>query len=177
MPDPELPDPGLDPDLPGPGTDLADELRALGRSVVVAPVPDDLAERVLARVPRRRPHPVSRMLRRTVLDRRARRRLVAVVVAALLVGLLLTPPVRAAVVEWFRVGGILFSSAPAPTTAPTTRPTTAPTGTGSDDPTPASPRTGGPGRPAMVEVDGVVRARDMVDFPVALPDGLGEPTR
>ena len=41
----------------------------------------------------------------------SRRRLVAAIVAAVLIGLVLTPPVRAAVVEWLRIGGVLIKSA------------------------------------------------------------------
>lgn len=136
--------------------DLEAELRALGRSLTVDPVPDDLAERVLARVPARRPHPVRRFLRRLVLDVRARRRLVAVIIAALIAGLLLASPVRAAVIEWLRVGGIVFRSAPAP--VPTSPPVT---------------RSG----PKMIEVESVERARTMIDFPLGLPTELGPPRR
>lgn len=136
--------------------ELESELRALGRTVSVEPVPDDLAERVLARIPSRPVHPVRRFLRRTVLDARARRRLVAVIIAALIAGLLLTPPVRAAVIEWLRVGGIVFQSAPAP---------------------PPGPVPTSPGRPGMIDIGSVDRARSMIDFPLAVPKDLGSPTR
>ncbi len=136
--------------------DLESELRALGRTLTVDPVPDDLAERVLARVPARRPHPVRRILRRLVLDVRSRRRLVAVIIAALIAGLLLASPVRAAVIEWLRVGGIVFQSAPAPSSS-------------------RVPRS--PGGPVLIEVGSVDQARSMIDFPIGLPPDLGPPSQ
>ena len=45
------------------------------------------------------------------------------IVAVVIIGLGLTPPVRAAVVEWLRIGGVLVRTAPAPTgPAPTADP-------------------------------------------------------
>ncbi|GAB3745314.1 hypothetical protein [Microlunatus parietis] len=137
---------------------LETALRDLGGRVRVEPVPEDLAERVLARIPDRKQHPVRRFLRRLVIDVRARRRLIAVIIAALIAGLLLASPVRAAVIEWLRVGGIAFRSAPAPS----------PSSAG----TPARP-----GGPIMIEVADVEAARTMIDFPIGLPAGLGPPTR
>ena len=93
--------------------DLEQELRELGQTLVVAPPPDDLAERVLVRVR-------AESARRRRLSTwwgwliSSRRRLVAAIVAALLIGLVLTPPVRAAVAEWLRIGGVLIKSAPPP---------------------------------------------------------------
>lgn len=138
--------------------ELETALRELGHGVRVEPVPDDLAERVLARVPERQQHPARRFLRRLVIDLRARRRLVAMIIAALIAGLLLASPVRAAVIEWLRVGGIVFQSAPAPSPGPAGTPG----------------RTGGP---TMIEVASVEAARTMIDFPIGLPDGLGAPSR
>ncbi|MFC7624809.1 hypothetical protein [Microlunatus sp. GCM10028923] len=138
--------------------ELETALRELGHGVRVGPVPDDLAERVLARVPERSRHPVRRFLRRLVIDVRARRRLIAVIIAALIAGLLLVSPVRAAVIEWLRVGGIAFQSAPAPSS-------------------PATGTPGRPGRPIMVEVTDIGTARTMIDFPIGLPDELGPPSR
>ena len=81
---------------------LTAELRALGRTMIVAPPPDDLVAQVLARLPapQRRRSPLRWLLAR-------RRRLVAVIVTVVLIGLGLTPPVRAAVVEWLRIGGVV----------------------------------------------------------------------
>ena len=90
---------------------LEEELRALGRTLVVDPPPDDLVERVLTRLPpRRRRRPWGWL-------RARRRRLVAVIIAVVLLGLGLTPPVRAAVVEWLRIGGVLIRTEP-PVTGP-----------------------------------------------------------
>jgi hypothetical protein len=81
--------------------------------------------------------------------------LVAVIIAVVLLGLGLTPPVRAAVVEWLRIGGVLIQTAP-PATGPS--------------PTPEPPpRTG-----QAVTLD---EARRLVSFPVAVPAALGMPER
>jgi hypothetical protein len=95
---------------------LEAELRALGRTLVVEPPADDLTERVLAALPttRRRRSPWAWL-------RARRRRIVAVIIAAVIVGLGLTPPVRAAVVEWLRFGGILIRTAP-PVSGPSPTP-------------------------------------------------------
>ena len=70
--------------------DLEQELRELGRTLVVAPPPDDLAERVVVRVrtegPRR-----GRLSTWWHWLTGSRRRLVAAIVAAVLIGLVLTP--------------------------------------------------------------------------------------
>jgi hypothetical protein len=130
---------------------LEDELRALGRTMVVAAPRDDLVEQVLNRLPtapRRRRTPWAWLVAR-------RRRLVAVVIGVVLIGLGLTPPVRAAVVEWLRIGGVLIRTAP-PATGPS--------------PTPQSPpRTG--------ETVTLAEARGLVSFPVGVPAALGTPER
>jgi hypothetical protein len=132
--------------------DLEQELRELGRTLVVAPPPDDLAERVLVRVQTEGARQGRLSTWRGWLIS-SRRRLVAAIVAALLIGLVLTPPVRAAIVEWLRIGGVLIKSAPPPA-APSA----------SQEPLPSS----GPG----VSLD---RARTMVDFNLGVPDELGAP--
>ena len=132
--------------------DLEQELRELGRTLVVAPPPDDLAERVLVRVrtegPRR-----GRISTWWHWLTGSRRRLVAAIVAALLIGLVLTPPVRAAVMEWLRIGGVLIKSAPPPAAS-----------SASPEPVPTS----GPG----VSLE---RAQAMVDFSLGVPGELGMP--
>jgi hypothetical protein len=132
--------------------DLEQELRELGRTLVVAPPPDDLAERVVVRVrtegPRR-----GRLSTWWHWLTGSRRRLVAAIVAAVLIGLVLTPPVRAAVVEWLRIGGVLIRSAPPPA-APLVSP----------EPVPTS----GP----AVSLD---RAQAMVDFSLGVPGEFGAP--
>ena len=91
---------------------LADELRALGRSVV-PPVAEGLTSAVLERV-------ADQPVRRTPMDviRRKWRALLALL-AVLVAGLALTPPVRAAVAEWLSIGGVEARPVPSgPSTAP-----------------------------------------------------------
>ena len=71
--------------------DLEEELRALGRTLIIDPPADDLAERVLARLQTTRPGPAKRAWRWLL---RSRRRLVAMIIAAVIIGLGLTPPDR-----------------------------------------------------------------------------------
>ena len=131
---------------------LAAELRALGRTMIVAPPSDDLVAQVLARLPgpERRRSPLRWLLAR-------RRRLVAVIISALLIGLGLTPPVRAAVVEWLRIGGVLIKTAPPPT-APGPAPTVDPV-------------------PTVGVTVTLAEARTLVAFPVGVPGELGRPDR
>jgi hypothetical protein len=128
---------------------LEQELRALGRTLVVDPAPDDLVERVLSRLPaRRRRRPLAWLGAR-------RRRLVAVIIAVVLLGLGLTPPVRAAVVEWLRIGGVIIRTEPA---------------VGGPSPTPQPPpRTG--------QNVTLAEARHLVGFPIGVPAALGTPDR
>ena len=130
---------------------LEDELRALGRTLVVDPPPDDLIEQVLTRLSQ------QRRRRRTPWAwlRARRRRLVAVIIAAVLIGLGLTPPVRAAVVEWLRFGGVLIRTEPR---------------ISGPSPTPQPPPR--PGRTLTL-----AEARSLVDFPVGVPAALGMPER
>ncbi|MFG1908335.1 hypothetical protein [Kribbella sp. NPDC048928] len=75
---------------------LDDELRAVGRSAAVPPPPDDLTAAVLTRVAGVKP--------RKRLRDRWRAFLAGFLV--LLAGAVLTPPVRATVAEWLRIGGV-----------------------------------------------------------------------
>src|SRR5918997_2231632 len=128
---------------------LEDELRELGRTMVVAAPRDDLVERVLTRLParpRRQRTPWAWLLAR-------RRRLVAVIIAVVLLGLGLTPPVRAAVVEWLRIGGVVIRTQP-PLAGPSPTP----------QPPPPSGRT-----------VTLAEARQLVGFPVGVPAALGRP--
>jgi hypothetical protein len=75
---------------------LEDELRAVGRSAVVPPVDDALTAAVLTRVA---DVPVRKRLR-------DRWRAFLAGFLVLLAGLVLTPPVRATVAEWLRIGGV-----------------------------------------------------------------------
>jgi hypothetical protein len=79
---------------------LADELRALGRAAVVPPVADGLAAAVLERIAE---PPVRRTFAEVV---RSKWRALLALLAVLLAGALVTPPVRAAVAEWFNIGGV-----------------------------------------------------------------------
>jgi len=130
--------------------DLDADLRALGRTLVVAPPAEDLVEQVLARVAAG-PEPTRARDR----GRTRRRRLVAVIIALVLLGLGLTPPVRAAVVEWLRIGGVLVRTGP-PASGPS--------------PTPSAPPTIGP-------TVSLAEAKALVDFPVGVPAELGPPDR
>jgi hypothetical protein len=130
--------------------DLDAELRTLGRTLVVAAPAEDLVEQVLDRLPDRPEPSRARAWRRT-----RRRRLVAVIIALVILGLGLTPPVRAAVVEWLRIGGVLVR-----TEAPVSGPS----------PTPSPPPTIGP-------TVSLTEAKALVEFPVGVPAELGPPDR
>jgi hypothetical protein len=129
---------------------LVAELKALGRGIVVDPPAEDLAERVLARLPAT-PH----RSRTSSWLRARRRRLIAVIIALVIIGLGLTPPVRAAVVEWLRIGGVLIQTAP-PASGP--------------PPTAEPPPTQG----AAVTLE---QAQALVSFRIGVPAGLGPPDR
>jgi hypothetical protein len=75
---------------------LDDELRAVGRSAVVPPVDEALTAAVLARVA---DVPVRKRLR-------DRWRAFLAGFLILVAGVVLTPPVRATVAEWLRIGGV-----------------------------------------------------------------------
>ncbi|MFC0625363.1 hypothetical protein [Kribbella deserti] len=83
---------------------LAEELRALGRSLPTPAAAPDLTAAVMNRVAEEKP---SRGLRRD------RRRMVAAVLVVL-AGLLAAPPVRATVAEWFGIGGVVVRPLPGP---------------------------------------------------------------
>jgi hypothetical protein len=95
---------------------LVDDLSRLGREVLLPRPSADLAPAVLERVatlPTPSPSAWARWSRRsTDLGSRWRRRVVIAVVA-LLVALLATPPVRAAVADWFGFAGVIVQRGPA----------------------------------------------------------------
>jgi hypothetical protein len=129
------------------------ELRALRRTLLIDPPAEDLVERVLARLPAARVvNPLERAGRWLT---RSRRRLVAVIIAALIIGLGLTPPVRAAVLHWLRIGGVVVKTEPHPSGV---------------SPTPQPPPTGGPVRT-------IAEAQRLVSFPIGVPAALGPPDR
>ena len=135
--------------------ELAAELQALGRAVA-EPVPDPgLVEAVMARLSAM-PVPSGvgpwDRLRRAVADGLARRRRrIAVVVTAMLLALLATPPVRAAVADWFGFGGVSVRLDPKP------------------GPSAAPPP------PAVGGTTDLGDARKLVDFAPVVPAGLGPP--
>ena len=138
--------------------DLVRDLAALGRGIDAAPssgFTTEVMERVAALpTPDRPVHPWSsswRGAREWLADGVAtRRRRVALVVGAVLLALLATPPVRAAVADWFGFGGLLVETGrPGPDSAPPP--------------------------PAVTQDRSVQEAAASVDFPVSVPDELGAP--
>jgi hypothetical protein len=120
---------------------LEDELRALGRSAVVPPIDDTLTATVLTRVA---DIPVRKRLR-------DRWRTFLAGFLVLLAGLALTPPVRATVAEWLRIGGVQAQ----------------PVGSG---PTSAPPVPTAAGHLSLE------RAAQVAGFAPAIPKELGPPT-
>lgn len=92
---------------------LIEELRALGRSADVPPVPADLTTAVLERI-------AAPATRHTFADKvRTKWRALLALFALLIAGALLAPPVRAAVADWFDIGGVRAQSVESgPTSAP-----------------------------------------------------------
>lgn len=134
---------------------LAAELRRLGQDVAVTGDDDELVAQVMAGL---QAEPAPRRPARTAGHRqragdwlRARRRAVVAALAALLVGLAITPPVRAAVAEWFGFGGVIVREAPHP-----------------------GPRTAPP--PPSATSDLTLRqAGELVTFTPVAPSALGTP--
>ena len=124
--------------------DLARDLAALGRAVDVPAPGPGLATAVLERLS---DAPAGAGERPAW----PRRRLVALAVGAVLLALLATPPVRAAVADWFGFGGVRVERGDAP--APTA------------DPTP----------PAVAPGASLPEAAAMVAFTVSVPEELGDP--
>lgn len=171
---------------PPPIDPLEAELIALGRTLVVDPPPAELGARVLARIaaadgvdagapaapgtapvvvgrsrpsgwlPARFPNGVPRWFRSLGAPRR---RALATAIAALLV-VVLVPPVRAAVLDLLRIGGVTVRELPSPSG-----------GASSIDPErPASTS------PGAVVVGSLEEASDRVGFDVVVPPRLGAPT-
>ena len=173
MPEHPLSPPPIDP--------LEAELIALGRTLVIDPPAVDLAERVLARIaetnaadvgapaaPRTSPAVARSRHSGWLPDRLAvwpaslgapRRRALAAAIAAVLV-VVVVPPVRAAVLDFLRIGGVTVREAPSPSGAPVT--------SGGELPT--------PGKADAVVVGSLEEASNRVGFDVASPTALGEPT-
>jgi hypothetical protein len=102
------------------------------------------------------PAPSDRSSRATQLRRtlagivESRRRRVALVVGAVMLALLATPPVRAAVADWFGFGGVLVER-------------------GSTGPGPAAPP------PTAAQAQSLSEAAGMVAFTLSVPEELGAP--
>jgi hypothetical protein len=144
--------------------DLEAELVALGRALVTEPPGADLATLVLARLDSE-PPPVPQLdtLAPVPAARPARvmtHRLGWAAAAAVVLVLALVPPVRAAVVELLRIGGIVVREVPTPTTTPSTTSRAAGTSTGG---APAPPVTLG-------------RAEQLIGADIRVPTALGPPT-
>ncbi|MFD4634271.1 hypothetical protein ACFVYR_18020 [Streptomyces sp. NPDC058284] len=141
---------------------LREELRALGRSMDAGSAggPDggSMAERVIARilaegapVPVAEPPGPGERFRRLGRGLRLRWRAATAALCGLLAVLLLTPPVRAAVFEWFDFGGVEVRYDPSAT------PSAGPAVPGCGAPVPAA------------------EARRLAGFPPAVPRSLGAP--
>lgn len=146
----------MDEHVPGPPPPdpLEVELLALGRTLVIDPPVPDLVDRVLARITEDAAAPTETRSSpwRTRLGAPRRRALVAAVAAVLVV--VLVPPVRAAVLDLFRIGGVTVREVPS---SPTGSPTTAPP-------------------PDGAVVRSLAEASSRVGFDVSAPPGLGAPT-
>jgi hypothetical protein len=131
--------------------DLTRDLAALGRAVDPPRPGVGLATAVLERL--------SDTAEARVKPRRPQGRLVALAVGAVLLALMATPPVRAAVADWFGFGGVRVergdvvtpTNDPVPSTVSPTAPPTVPPGVSSAE------------------------AAAMVGFTVSVPEALGEP--
>ena len=139
--------------------DLVRDLATLGRGID-PPVPSEgLTTAVMDRVVAL-PTPDRPVNARTWVWRRtgrwvadiveSRRRRVVLVVGAVLLALLATPPVRAAVVDWFSFGGVRVER-------------------GSSGPSAAPPP------PEVAQVWSVSEAAAAVDFTLSVPEELGDP--
>lgn len=132
---------------------LAVDLVRAGRSLAIDPVPDDLAERVLAAIPAAPPVRRGRALLGWGWLRAHRRRWVAAVITAVIIALALTSPVRAAVIEWLRVGGVVVKTGAPPVATPT------------------------PAPPTGDQVMNLAQARASVGFAIGVPAQLGAPDK
>lgn len=129
--------------------ELVAELRALGKPLRAEPAADEIGPAVMDRVVREPIPTRARTWRRT----RRGWRLAAATIVGLLVGLLLVPPIRAEVLDWFGFAGVIVRESPdsAPSTAP-------------------------PPPPAYGDLN-LAQARRLVDFEAAVPRALGVPER
>jgi len=156
--------------------DLEAELIALGRSVATEPPRPDLATLVLARLTAGQasePAPEPRSVRSLEVlatvptaarpARVRRRRLGWAAAAVVVLVLALVPPVRAAVIELLRIGGIVVREVPAPPATPTT---TSPTSRAA-----GSSAGGAPATPVTLR-----QAEQVIGADIGTPTALGPPT-
>ncbi|WP_256795330.1 hypothetical protein [Terrabacter sp. Ter38] len=156
--------------------DLEAELVALGRTLVTEPPRADLATLVLARVaavqppepPSVRPlHVVATVPGTARRARVVRRRLGAAAAAVVVLVLALVPPVRAAVLELLRIGGVVVREVPTPPATPTT---TSPT-------SPAAGSSAGEGTGGAPATSVTLRqAEQVIGAHIGAPTALGPPT-
>jgi hypothetical protein len=139
--------------------DLEARLSAAAREFAYPPTPD-LSRVVVARM--------SAIAEKAVPARQRRLRrwaLVGVLLALLLAGILAAPPVRAAVLDWIRLGAVRIFLVP-PTPAPTQ-----PSGQATATPTPLG---------SVLDVSGettLQKAQTQAGFTLRLPPGEGRPDR
>jgi hypothetical protein len=161
--------------MPEPGFDILErELVELGRSIATAPPRDDLVTAVLSRIDPRVPGLADEAGRDNTSavpgaaassPRRwlRGRRLGWAIAAATVLLLALIPPVRAAVLELLRIGGVVVREEPAPSGLPTSQTSGAPEGTLAPAPgsTPAT----------------LAEAERALGFDIAVPASLGPPSQ
>ena len=142
---------------------LVADLTALGRTLPRPVAGPRLTDAVMARVtdmPAPVTAPPRQPLRRWVTDSVGRhRRRAMVVVTAIVLGLLATPPVRAAVADWFGFAGVIVRDDPTPSRSEAPPPPTAGTSTSLDEAAalvafePVLPAALGPPRGVEVSAD------------------------
>ena len=160
--------------------DLEAELVALGRTLVTEPPREDLATLVLARLaavqppgsaaepPSERPLRVVTAAPTTARPTRVTRRRLGWAAAAVVVLVIaLIPPVRAAVLELLRIGGVVVREVPSPPgTPPTASPTSGTAGSSTGEGTGAAPATAVTLR----------QAEQVIGADIMAPSALGPPT-
>lgn len=150
---------------------LERDLVELGRALTPDPPRADLVQAVMARLAdgdSSQPAPVAAGLESRRRDRsRLTRRLAAAAAVLIALVVALVPPVRAAVLELLRIGGVTVQEHPAPTVPPTPLPTRS-------DPLPSG-RSSGVASPGEGERVSLAEARASLGIPIAVPRALGPP--
>lgn len=135
--------------------ELAGDLAVLGRSITLTAPETDLTLAVMARLSDE-PTPLTasrpqRVLRRVAGALAGRRRRAMVAVTAILLALLGTPPVRAAVADWFGFAGVSVHLAPTPGRSVASLP------------------------PTVEGTTALAKVRKLVAFEPVIPTALGSP--